>query len=1176
MKFKRFTLLTLSICLAGISVFVLSSQKEARYFPKSTENPISTSAQGYLDYIQSIKANQLTGDISPEDVWNAQKQASKLSKGKASIGINWGFKGPDNVGGRTRAFIIDKNDSDHLLAGGVAGGVFESFDAGQTWNVYDPDYKVKNISCITQGADGSFYVGTGGHFEGGASGGRGYFFIGSGVHKLTGNGNFQTIVAPSNRLSSATAWATVGQIYADPNNANILYAAMNLGFRRIDMSGAEPVITDPIGFNRFANDVAVSNDGKIIVAYQGGEIYTSHDGVNFIKNSFSGVGRTAIAFAPSNSNIAYLSMAKSNSCLYGVFRSSNGGISWKRISPEGTNSFDMMANPGVNCQGGWDNAIAVYPNDPGRVIVAGVTTYRWEQSSVDPAPPNGSWNQIDVLFEQQANGTRVPFYIHADKHRIVFDPNNDDIAYIANDGGIYKTTNFTSTNPTYNKFNFNYRVTQYYNIAVGPNDVAIGGAQDNGTQLVGLKFNNNLGGVDVQGGDGFDCELSTVNPSIGFASSQFGTIRRIQGIGTTTTNSNLSSANITNNNTHLGAQCGSPAGCSEVFYTVSALWESFDHVGSRDSVDQQITEKTLPPMPAGRTFEFTSVNSSSAREIKETYTLPAPLNPDDTLIVGDPNILTSTDLTETGSTTVITNYDTLIVDTTNSTVTIRRPNGNTSTLAYVLNTPVKYYSQYLTPQAGWDSITFEVDTSNVNGRRHYRLTYVDAQIDFYYALKFQDRVSTIYATANWPGSGGSRNERNVYITRDAMKNSPQINWYSVAGSRSTPDAIPNNTSTLCMEFSADGDHLFLGLSNGEVYRISNINSVSSSLNPSTSGSWYDIQQNVLAGQCRRIGNFQNRAVTDIAIDPNNPDNLVVSLGNYGNSFFVARTNIATTATSPTGTFTSIQGIGANQLPKAPAYTVLFDKNNTNTLLVGTEIGVFATENVFETAVASDTVVTPADTVTRTQDTVSNPGASTVLDTLIKPADSLVIPNDTVIYFPADTQYVIQLNPPVITITPGRTDITVGADVKWTEETIGMGRVPVFALEQMKFDYTKAINDGKIYAGTHGRGIYESDKFVGIPEVEHNVYKPSFKSSLQFYPNPARNNAKIEFNLAEAGAVQIQIFDIRGQLMREDKINGLTEGLNQVNLNFDEFNNGTYIIRVYNGREFATQKFILFK
>ena len=272
------------------------------------------------------------------------------------------------------------------------------------------------------------------------------------------------------------------------------------------MSGATPVVTDPIKFNRSANDVDVSADGKILVSYNGGNLYVSHNnGLQFIKNSFPDVNRAECVISETNSNIMYASMAAREAtasapfrnCLYGIFRSNDGGIRWKRISPAGTASFDMFANPGTNCQGTWDNAISIYPDNDGKIVVGGIVLYRWEQSSVDPAPVNGSWEQIDVRNEFFPNGNLNPFFVHADKHRIVFDPRNSDVAYIATDGGMYKSLNFNDAFPLYSNFNLKYAATQYYNLGVGPNDVVLAGSQDNSSHLVGLNFNNNLGAIQV-------------------------------------------------------------------------------------------------------------------------------------------------------------------------------------------------------------------------------------------------------------------------------------------------------------------------------------------------------------------------------------------------------------------------------------------------------------------------------------------------------------------------------------------------------------------------------------------------------------------------------------------------------------------------------------------------------
>jgi hypothetical protein len=1131
MNIKRFTLLTLSVVVLALGVSFLSTNNEAKYFPKESIKPPVNTAQGYIEFIESIKANKLTGSISQLNVAKGIKQADKMEKGKA-LNLSWEFKGPDNIGGRVRAFAIDMNDNTHLVAGGAAGGIFESFDQGQTWNVYDPEFKVKNISCITQSSDGSFYVGTGLHFEvsGSGVGARGSFFIGSGIHKLTGNGTFENIISPQSGVSIDDEWSTVGQLVSDPSNPNKLYAATNNGFRIIDMSGASPAVSDPIDSRDVnnererADDVDVTSDGKVIVSYFGGNIYTSQDNaVSFTRNRFGAVGRTEIAFAPSNSNIVYASMAnRSNNCLFGVFRSNNGGLSWDRISPQGGGNFAVFSNS-LGCQGWYDNTIAVYPNDPGRIIVGGITLYRWEQSTVDPAPVNGSWNQIDVTVERNAGGVSNSSYVHADKHRIVFDPQNPDVAYIASDGGISKSENIRNIRPSYTAINNNLGITQFYDIGVNSNDLVMGGTQDNGTNLIGLDFNNGRSGFEVLGGDGFSAEMSTINPSIGIATIYNNRLSRIQGINTSVSNSNFSTADITSNNPFLGGLCNTPQGCNGIFYTATKLWESFDHQASKDTSHSVFTESLVPPLAANRIINYKSNNSSVVREIvtpfqviKANTSSPADtlkmisdfgnlytlvgneyqILPIDTLFGDGADAPIDVEIKSTTGLVFNSNNDILTLDTTNLSVSIRHSNGQVESLSYVLGTAVSYVNEF------FGSVTFEVNEKLVNGNQVTVFSYYDIQISFAYDLAFKDKIQSVFASANWPGQGANYSERNIFISRDLMKSKPSITWHCIAGARSTPHRLRNGDNVLTMEFSRDGNILFVGTRGGKVYRISNLDAVVADSIESTGGNIYFFQENLLDQECHIIGEF-DRAVTDIAVDPSNPDNLAVTLGNYGSVNYVARTTTATTADSSadvTGmikTFEFIQGSGTSQLPSVPAYAASFDINNPGALLIGNDLGLFATEDFF------------------------------------------------------------------------------ASNVIWTEETVGMGRVPVYDIEQMIQPWPYSTNTGKIYVGTHGRGIYESGSFVGIVE-DDNDKKNDFKSSLKFYPNPVKNNAKVEFKLATKGSVDLKVFDVTGKLILDQKIINLVEGSNVVDVNTSDLDNGTYVIQVISGSEAVTNKFVVFK
>ena len=113
---------------------------------------------------------------------------------------------------------------------------------------------------------------TGGHFEGGQFGagaqnskGRGNFFVGSGIHKLSGSGTYETIVAPDYSVFNANAgvdWATIGEIAADPTEGGKLYVAANQGFRVIDINQNDTTITSPINYDQKCQDVAVASKWK--------------------------------------------------------------------------------------------------------------------------------------------------------------------------------------------------------------------------------------------------------------------------------------------------------------------------------------------------------------------------------------------------------------------------------------------------------------------------------------------------------------------------------------------------------------------------------------------------------------------------------------------------------------------------------------------------------------------------------------------------------------------------------------------------------------------------------------------------------------------------------------------------------------------------------------------------
>jgi len=165
----------------------------------------------------------------------------------------------------------------------------------------------------------------------------------------------------------------------------------------------------------------------------------------------------------------------------------------------------------------------------------------------------------------------------------------------------------------------------------------------------------------------------------------------------------------------------------------------------------------------------------------------------------------------------------------------------------------------------------------------------------------------------------------IYFTKGAMNFSgssgPQ--WFKLASF---------NGSVNCVEFSADGDMLFFGVGNA-VYRISGINTATFEGNFNTNQAGHGIKFNALPF------NSLGTSVEGITCDLKNTSRLLITTGNYGFNDHVFISHNADDIYSNVK-FQSIQ----KNLPAFPCYDAAFDYLDTNTILVGTEYGLYATFN----------------------------------------------------------------------------------------------------------------------------------------------------------------------------------------------------------------------------------------
>ncbi|MEI7594619.1 MAG: T9SS type A sorting domain-containing protein [Bacteroidota bacterium] len=611
MKKRNLLLSVTTLLVFGCVVLFASSHfnQSGRYIPrKSFEKQNAQGITDALNYLQNLRVNKATGVVDPNDILKAQQQliAMRQQKSGNTLGLTFIERGPDNVGGRTRAILVRKSNSNIVFAGAVGGGLWKSTTGGSSWTKVSytsgSSVHLNNdnlaVSCITESANGDIYFGTGeGLAQNGGSGGDANgssSIIGQGMWKSTDGGATFTQLpstVPTAANSTSTPWVFINRVAADPSNNNRIYAATNKGLRMSDDGGLTWV--NPIKLTATAylqlpsSDVKVGSDGSV-VAVVGAAIYLSNNGnADSYTKATNGLPASAkrieVAIAPSDPGYIYASIAKSDGSLDGVYRSINKGLNWVVIGPGGSSSFELF---GSNNQGWYDNVIAVYPNNKNKIIAGGVDMFGWEE--------NESWI-AKTLWNANSPGSNavVPYYIHADQHAYVFDPNNPNIIYVGSDGGLNKSIDGGQTWRTINK---NYNVTQFYTTASGAYSEVIGGTQDNGTLLIDGTGNTMLNARHVYGGDGSWACMSIINPKAVFASTYNASFGRSVDKGNTF-------AAFDKWTTATPPVANPAAG----FIAPMVLWESFNNPYSKDSVTFTNTDSTNV-IAAGSTITVRSRN----------------------------------------------------------------------------------------------------------------------------------------------------------------------------------------------------------------------------------------------------------------------------------------------------------------------------------------------------------------------------------------------------------------------------------------------------------------------------------------------------------------------------------------------------------------------------------------
>ena len=312
----------------------------------------------------------------------------------------------------------------------------------------------------------------------------------------------------------------------------------------------------------------------------------------------------------------------------------------------------------------------------------------------------------------------------------------------------------------------------------------------------------------------------------------------------------------------------------------------------------------------------------------------------------------------------------------------------------------------------------------------------------------------------------------VWMTRNGLNFNAQPRWFFLGNA-------PAGSGTKSIEFAVGdhpeaGNHIFVSGWDSKVYRFSGLNNV-----------WQhdgtcDVPDGVTRTQIMATG----AVVTGVAVDPNDPNHVIATVGGYG-TVSGGKVQETFNALDASPDWDNIWFASNNDLSKMPVYDAIIDQGDPtgNTILVGTEHGIWQ---------------------------------------------------------------------------------TIDGGENWTVENLGMVAnaddvaSPVFSMEQqwhMPMEWSEVTNNGAIYAGTHGRGIFRSDTYLGTEEL--TLEAAVDQRNLLVYPNPAEGeDVTVKFGEGWSQP-NVVLYDLNGRPVRS--VNGQATAGGQVRLAVGDLAPGVYLV-----------------
>lgn len=480
--------------------------KTQRAFELYWQNREITKGSGYKpfrrwEYMMSQRVSDQGVRPAPDREMKAFQQLV-TSKSARNLEGDWTALGPFTVPsgyngyrglGRLNAIAFHPTDSDILYAGAPSGGLWVTYNHGNSWEVLTDHLPTLGVSSIIVDKDDPMiiYIGTGDRDAGDAPGLGVWRSIDGGTEWEPWNNGMGNV--------------TVGRMIQDPDNAQIILAASSGGMFRTDNGGA---FWTQVRTGNFKEVVFKPDNADVVYAATGGNFYRSTDnGISYtaVSNGLPGGARGVIGVSPANPNIVYFLLTNSES-YKGIYLSEDAGLSFS-VRSTTPNIMAWDCTGGTGGQAWYDLDIAVDPLDPSVIYAGGVNCFK---------STNGGLNWS--IRSHWYGGCGVQS-VHADLHVLEYSPINNRL-YAGNDGGFYWSDN---GGVSWTEISNGLVISQAYKIGQSKTnpDFVINGYQDNGTSV----FNGNTW-IAVGGGDGMECAYDPTDQRYSYYTLYYGDITR--------------------------------------------------------------------------------------------------------------------------------------------------------------------------------------------------------------------------------------------------------------------------------------------------------------------------------------------------------------------------------------------------------------------------------------------------------------------------------------------------------------------------------------------------------------------------------------------------------------------------------------------------------------------------